>query len=168
MFETDRVPTEFGSLSIELIVPDVGKAVDFYTKAFGANELYRNIQPGDPRAFFCEILIGDSRLFMHDEFPERGLPAPARLGGTPVTLRLYVEDAHAAVDAALTAGATVISPVEYRYWGANVGVVLDPFGHRWIVSTQIEDLGPEEVMRRAKLQQPDDLLPRGLPGFKIT
>lgn len=166
MSDVRPVPDEFGSIVVQLTVPDVDAAVRFYTAAFGADELFRNRRPGDARIFHCELLIGSGRIMLHDEFPERGLPSPATLGGTPVTIHLYVPDAEVTFAAALRAGATSISAVQRRFWGVISGVLQDPFGHRWIVSTRVEDLGPEEILKRSAEVPANERLPVGKAGIK--
>ncbi len=160
------VPDEFGSIVIQLTVPDVDAAVRFYVAAFGADELFRNRRPGDDRVFHCEILIGSGRVMLHDEFLERGLPSPKTLEGTPVTIHLYVPDAEVTFAAALKAGATQISDVQRRFWGVVSGVLLDPFGHRWIIATRVEDLGPEEIIARSAAVPANERLPVGKAGIK--
>jgi PhnB protein len=159
------VPDEFGSIVVQLTVKDVDAAVRFYTAAFGADELFRNRQPGDPRVFHCELLVGKSRVMLNEEFRERGLPTPPTLGGTPVTIHLYVPDAEATFAAALLAGASAISEAQLRFWGVISGVLQDPFGHRWVISTRVEDLGPEEVIERSSAVSANDRLPVGKPGI---
>ena len=102
MPEINPVPIEFGSIIVQLTVPSVADAVRFYAQAFGADELFRNQLPGDPRVFHCELLVGGGRIMLHEEFRERGLPTPATLGGTPVSIHLYVRDAEATFDAAVS------------------------------------------------------------------
>ena len=163
---TSPIPDEFGSLVMQLTVSNVADAIRFYESAFGADELFRNQLPGDPRVFHCELLIGNGRFMLHDEFLERGLPSPATLGGTPVSIHLYVPDAEATFAAALKAGARSISQVERRFWGVMSGTLEDPFGHRWIIVTRLEDLGPEDVLARSMDVAPNDRLPVGKPGIR--
>lgn len=166
MSDVRPVPDEFGSIVVQLTVRDVDAAVRFYAAAFGADELFRNQRPDDPRCFHCELLIGSGRIMLHDEFIERGLPAPATLGGTPVSVHLYVPDAEVTFAAALRAGATIISPMQPRFWGVVSGVLLDPFGHRWIIATRVEDLSPEDVLKRSAEVSANDRLPVGKAGLK--
>jgi PhnB protein len=155
------VPSEFGSIVVQLVVHDAAAAIDFYKRAFGAGELFRNEYAGDNRIFHCELLIDGGRIMVQDEFPERGLVSPRTLGGSPATIHLYVADAEATYQDALDAGATAISPVEERFWGVVSGALEDPFGHRWIVATRVEDLGPDEIAERAAAVAPDKRLPIG-------
>jgi PhnB protein len=98
---------------------------------------------------------------LQDEFPDRGLISPSSLGGSPITIHLYVPDAEATYRKAVAAGARAISPVEFRFWGVQCGAIEDPFGHRWIVATRVEDLGPDELATRAANVPPHKRLPFG-------
>jgi PhnB protein len=149
MPEVRPVPSEFGSIVVQLIVSDARTAIEFYRRAFDADELFRHQWPDDPRIFHCELLIGGGRILLQDEFPDRRLPAPTTLGGSPTTVHLYVADAETVFFRAIAAGARAVSPVERRFWGVVCGVLEDPFGHRWIISTRVEDLDPEELAKRA-------------------
>lgn len=141
---------ELGPLVVNLAVSDTQAAVDFYIRAFGASELYRNTEAaGGRRVVHCELLVAGARLVVHDEFPEYGLVAPTSLGGTSVTLNLYVPDADAIYAQAIAAGGQMLTPPADRFWGARSGAMLDPFGHRWAISTQVEDLAPDEIIRRS-------------------
>lgn len=155
------VPGEFGSIVVQLVVSDAAAAIDFYRRAFDADELFRHQWPDDRRIFHCEILIGSGRIMLQDEFPDRRLLAPGTLGGTPATIHLYVPDAEATFARALAAGARLVSPVEFRFWGVVSGALEDPYGHRWIVATRVEDLGPQELAARAANVPPHKRLPVG-------
>jgi PhnB protein len=98
----------------------------------------------------AELQIGDARLMLSDEMPEMGARAPVALGGTPVTLHLYVEDADAVVQRALEAGASVLQPLMDAFWGDRYGRIKDPFGHEWGIATHIEDVGEDEMQRRVE------------------
>jgi PhnB protein len=98
----------------------------------------------------CELLVFGTRLLLHDEFPDRGHLGPAALGGTPVTLHLYVPDVDAVFDRAVAAGATVELPVQDAFWGDRYGIFADPSGHRWSVATPIDDPAPSELRQRAQ------------------
>jgi PhnB protein len=124
-----------------------GDAIEFYKKAFGATEVLRMAAP-DGKIGHAEIQIGDSRVMLADEFPEMGFLSPRTIGGTPVTMHLYVEDADATVSRATGAGAKVTRPVTDQFYGDRGGQVEDPFGHKWYVSTHKEDLTPEEIEKR--------------------
>ena len=144
------VPEEFHTLTPHLAVRGVARAIDFYARAFGARELFRNLLPDGETVVHAELLIGDSRLFVNEEFSARALLSPLALGGTPVALHLYVPDADAAFRRAVDAGAEVLMPLADTFWGERYGMLRDPFGHKWSLSSRIEDLSPAELQRRAR------------------
>jgi PhnB protein len=141
---------EFPPITVQLTVADTDAAVTFYRAAFGAEELVRSAAPDGEKVAHCELLVHGTRMLLHDEFPEHGHQGPDRLGGTPVTLHLYVADVDAVFDRAIAAGAIVELPVQDAYWGDRYGILLDPAGHRWSVATPVEDPGPSELRRRAE------------------
>jgi len=143
-----RVPEEFHTITPQLVVSGVAKAIDWYTEALGANELLRNTAPDGKSIMHSELLLGDSRFFVVDEF-QGSMSSPLRLGGTPVTLHLYVEDVDDLFDRAVAAGASVIMPVADQFWGDRYGMLSDPFGHRWSIASRIEDLSPRALQKRA-------------------
>jgi PhnB protein len=142
------VPTEFPGVTPQLTVPDTDAAVRFYREAFGADELLRNHGP-DGRVMHCELLINGGRLLLHDEFPDNGHRSPQSLGGTSVTLHLYVAGVDASFAAAVAAGAEPLMPPADAFWGDRYAIVRDPFGHRWSLATQHEDLSTAELQERA-------------------
>jgi PhnB protein len=143
------IPEGFHSLTPHIVVKGAAKAIEFYKKAFGAEEIVRHGMP-DGTIMHATIRIGDSMLMLNDEFPQMGAKGPLSLGGTPVTLHLYVQDADKAWDRALKAGATVKFPLADQFWGARYGIVSDPFGHDWSISTHKQDLTPEQVMKASQ------------------
>jgi PhnB protein len=143
------IPAGWFALTPQLAVPDVAAAVDFYVKAFAAQPLVTTPGP-DGKPFHAEIKIGDS-LVMIDLANEQGQPAPTKLGGTPVTLMVYVDDADAVFAAAIAAGGQSELAVEEMFWGDRFGQLVDPFGHRWAVATHIEDLTDDQVRQRSEL-----------------
>jgi len=144
------VPEGYHTVTPYLIVNAGAKALDFYARAFGAIERLR-IDAGG-KIGHAEITIGDSCIMLADEHPEIGALGPTTVGGSPVSLHLYVEDVDAAVARAVAAGATLVRPVADQFYGDRVGGVADPFGHRWFIATHKEDLSPEELRRRAATQ----------------
>ncbi|HZY54906.1 MAG TPA: VOC family protein [Reyranella sp.] len=145
------VPDGYHTLTPYLIVKGGAEALDFYKRAFGAVEEER-IQHADGKVGHAEITIGNSRLMLADEHPEVGALSPTTVGGTPVSLHLYVEDVDTLVTRAVAAGATVIRPVADQFYGDRLGGIADPFGHRWFIATHKEDLTREELHRRAAAQ----------------
>jgi PhnB protein len=142
------VPEGYGSVTPYLIVSGAAEAIDFYTRVFGATERMRMEGP-DGTVGHAELKLGDSVVMLADEFPELGARSPRTIGGSPVIVHVYVEDADAIVEAAAAAGARVVQPVETRFYGDRSGQIEDPFGHLWNVATHVEDVPPEEMMRRA-------------------
>jgi uncharacterized glyoxalase superfamily protein PhnB len=132
-----------------LVVQGAAAALEFYRKAFGAEELCRMPMPGG-KLGHAEIKIGAGTVMLCDEFPEMGARSPLALGGSPVTIHLYVEDVDAVFAQAVGAGAQVRMPVSNMFWGDRYGQVIDPFGHIWSLATHIEDLSMEEMARRAE------------------
>src|SRR5258708_37079802 len=115
MSEFDTASVEFGGIVVQLTVPSVDAAVAFYTRAFGAHELYRNRDPLSGRIVHCELSIGAARVTLHEEFVEYGLPAPQRLGGPPVRFNLPVPDVAAVSGRALAPGPEAITPALHRF-----------------------------------------------------
>ena len=143
-----RIPEDFHTITPHLVVRGVAAAIDFYSRAFGAHELLRNPAPGGDAIMHSELLLGDSRFFVVDEFPGMAF-SPASLGGSSVTLHLYVEDVDASFDRAVAAGATPLMAVQDCFWGDRYGMLADPFGHRWSIASRIEDLSPQQLRDRA-------------------
>lgn len=137
----------YTTVAPSLTVQDAARALDFYPSAFGATELYRLTNP-DASIAHAELRFGDTIVSVSEESPAWGNVSPQTLGGTPVVLNLYVPAADAAVTQAVTAGATLVHPVESHFYGDRSGRVQDPFGHVWIVSAFVEDVPPDEVQRR--------------------
>lgn len=142
------IPEGTHSVTPHLVVKGGARAIDFYTAAFGAVEHSRMPLPGGKVAH-AELQIGDSLIYLADEFPG-GSPSPLSLKGSPVVIHLYVEDADAAFNRAVKAGAKVKMPPMDMFWGDRYGQVTDPFGHVWSIATHREDVSPEEVARRAE------------------
>jgi PhnB protein len=141
------VPAGYHTLTPYLIVDGAVRALDWYGRAFGAREIMRLAAPGG-RVGHAEIEIGDSRVMLADEAPEHNAKAPGAFGGSPVSLHLYVPDVDATIAKAIAAGATIKSQSEDKFYGDRLGTLLDPFGHTWHISTHIEDVTEDEIMRR--------------------
>ena len=145
------IPGGYHTLTPALIVHNAAEAIEFYKRAFGAQELGRMAAPDGQRVWHAELQIGDSRLMLGDEFPDMGdCRAPTSLGGTATSLHLYVEDADAVFQRAVDAGATVSMPLMDAFWGDRYGKLIDPFGHQWGIATRQEEVSEEEMARRAQ------------------
>lgn len=142
------IPAGHPAVSPYLIVDDATRALEFYKKAFGARELMRHAGP-DGRIGHAEVRIGDSVIMLADEHPEVNARSPKTIGGTPVSLHVYVKDVDVVARQALGAGAKVVRPVQNQFYGDRSGTFEDPFGHQWHVATHIEDVSPGEFRRRA-------------------
>jgi PhnB protein len=142
------IPEGYHSVTPYLYVKGAAQAIEFYKRAFSATERMRIAQP-DGRVGHAEIQIDDSVIMLSDEFLEMGASSPQSLGGSPVSIHLYVEDADAMFKQAIAAGAKVKRPVADQFYGDRLGGVEDPFGHIWWISTHKEDLSPEEIEKRA-------------------
>jgi uncharacterized glyoxalase superfamily protein PhnB len=147
--KVNPVPKGYHTLTPGLTVKDAPEAIDFYKRAFDAVERSRMGSP-DGRIMHAELEIGDSVIMLGEEMPDRGVRGPKSIGGTAVSLNLYVDDADATFKQAVAAGAKALQPVELMFWGDRYGKVEDPFGHRWGLCTRVEDLSPEEIDRRGK------------------
>jgi len=145
------VPEGYHTVTPYIIVDGGAKALDFYARAFGATERLR-IPGAGGKIGHAEITIGDSYIMLADEHPEVGALSPTTVGGSPVTLHVYVADVDAVVAKAVAAGAKLTRPVADQFYGDRVGGVTDPFGHRWSIATHKEDLSTEELQRRAAAQ----------------
>ncbi len=142
-----HVPVGYHTATPHLIIKGAADALEFYRKAFGAEEVMR-MKQADGRIGHAEIRIGDSPIMLADEFPEIGARSPQTSGGSPVSIYLYVEDVDSFVRQAVSAGAQLIEPVTDQFYGDRRGGVADPFGYSWYVATHKEDLEPEELKKR--------------------
>lgn len=147
------VPDAYRAATPYLIIEGAAAALDFYKQAFGAVELMRIPGP-EGRIGHAEIKIGDAPIMLADECPEMGFRSPKALGGTPVSLVVYVPDVDAVFAKAVAAGGTALRPVQNQFYGDRSGVLVDPFGHCWNISTHIEDVPPEELAKRASQAMP--------------
>jgi PhnB protein len=143
------IPEGYHSVTPYLIVRGGAAAIEYYSKAFGAVELFRIPAPGG-KVGHAEIKIGDSIIMLADEHPQMGYNGPETIGGSPVSLMIYVEDVDTVFERAVTAGGTVKQALEDKFYGDRSGTVVDPFGHIWHISTHKEDVSAEEMERRAK------------------
>ena len=143
------IPRGFRTITPELTVRDAAAAIDFYTRAFGARELMRLAAP-DGKIVHAELRIGDSIVFVSDEFPQHGRPAPPTVGGCTGALHVYVRNVDAAVQRAAGAGGQVTMPVADMFWGDRYGKIRDPFGHEWGLATHTVDLTPAQQKKAAE------------------
>jgi PhnB protein len=147
---SNPIPKGFHTVTPSLIVRDAAKAIEFYKKALGAEELMRMTGP-DGKIGHAELKIGDSIIFLSDEFPNMGVArSPQTLGGCTGTLNLYVPDVDTTFQKAVSAGGKTAMPVADMFWGDRYGTFIDPFGHHWGLGTHKEDLTPQEIDQRAK------------------
>lgn len=144
---TDKVkaiPEGYHTATPYLIISDAAAAIEFYKNAFGATELFRMPTP-DGKVGHAEIKIGNSHIMLADEMHEMGYRSPQSLGGTPVSILLYVEDVDAMAEQAIAAGATVVRAVRDEFYGDRMGSFADPFGHQWHIATHKKDVSLEEM-----------------------
>jgi PhnB protein len=145
------IPQGLHTVTPHLVIKGAAKAIDFYKKAFGAEEIVRMPAPDGNLVMHAQLKIGDSMIMLADEFPQGGCnKSPASAGSTTVVLHLYVQDADAVFNKATAAGAKVIMPLMDMFWGDRYGQVSDPFGHVWSIATHKEDLTPQEMAKRQK------------------
>ncbi len=144
------IPDGYHSVTPALTVRGAEQAIEFYKTAFGAEELVRFPGPDGKTIMHAEIKIGDSIIFVGEEYPNMGARAPQSLGGTTGSLYVYVEDADATFHQAVAAGAQVRVPLMDMFWGDRYGRVIDPFGHEWALATHKEDMTVEEIGKRAQ------------------
>ena len=147
--QTKPIPEGMHTVTPHLVCASAADALEFYKKAFDAEELSRIPGPRG-KLVHAQIRIGDSVVMLVDEFPEWNSLGPKALKGTPVILHLYVEDVDAFLEHAVEAGAKVTMPVADMFWGDRYGQMEDPFGHRWSVATHIREVTTEELLQGAK------------------
>jgi PhnB protein len=145
------IPEGYHSVTPYLILNSAGDAIAFYKKALGAEEVMRLEDPSG-KVHHAEIKIGDSRIMLADEHPKLQALSPKTIGGSPVSIHLYVGDVDGAVERAVAAGAKLIRPAADQFYGDRVGGIEDPFGYRWFIATRKEDLTMDEIRRRAAAQ----------------
>ncbi len=150
MKKKKKIPEGYHSVTPALIVKDGLRAIEYYTKVFGANQRACMMMPDGKKVAHAELEIGDSIIMIGDEFPEMKFLSPSTIGGSPISLVLYVEDVDKTFDLAVSEGARVLDPVADQFWGDRHGSIEDPFGHRWSIMTHIKDLTPEEMKRAAE------------------
>jgi len=141
------IPDDYPRVMAYLAIAGASAAIDFYTEILDAKERMRMPGPGDTIGH-AELQIGDSVVMLSDESPEMNHRSPKAIGGSPVSLMVYVEDVDATFAKALAAGATETQPLEDKFYGDRSGSFEDPWGHQWHVASHIEDVSPEEMERR--------------------
>lgn len=147
MADVKPIPDGYPRVTPYLCVDGAEAAIEFYSSVLGAQERMRMPGP-DGKIGHAELSLGDSIIMLADEAPQMGAVSPKTVGGTPVTISVYVEDVDAVFDAAVDAGATSVQDVTDQFYGDRSGQFEDPFGHRWNVATHVEDVAPEEMERR--------------------
>ena len=146
MADVKAIPDGYHSVTPYLICDRAADAIEYYKKAFGATELFRMDHEG--KVGHAELKIGDSPIMLADEYPQMGYRSPKALGGTPVSIMIYVEDVDSVYQQAIDAGATEVKPLQDQFYGDRSGTLTDPFGHVWTIATHKEDVTMEEMNRR--------------------
>jgi PhnB protein len=143
------IPEGYQTLSPSLIVDPAKEAIEYYKRAFGATE--RGVMKGpDGRIAHAELQIGDSVLMLSDPFPMQNAKSPKELGGTTVSIFMYVEDVDAVYKQAIAAGGTSTMEPDNQFWGDRFGALIDPYGHAWAIATRVEDVSEEEMRVRGE------------------
>jgi PhnB protein len=147
--KAQAIPKGYHTVTPSIVVDGAAKAIDFYKKALGAEEIMRFPGP-DGKIMHAEIRIGDSVIMLVDQMPEQGGRGPKLIGGTPVSFFVYGEDVDAAWKRAVDAGAKPIMPLDDQFWGDRTGLLEDPYGHHWWLAQHVEDLTPDELQKRSE------------------
>ncbi|HXV50654.1 MAG TPA: VOC family protein [Nitrosopumilaceae archaeon] len=142
---TKPIPDGYSTITASLIVKDAANAVEFYKKAFGAQELYRFLGPDGKTIMHTELKIGNSRIMLSEEAPQMNCRSPQSLGGTGIHIYMYVDDADTTFNKAVAAGAKPTMPIADMFWGDRFGTIEDPFGHVWGIATHKKDMSTEEI-----------------------
>jgi PhnB protein len=148
MADVKPIPDGYPQVIPSLAVDGAPAAIEFYGAVLGATVRMRMDMPNG-KVGHSELMIGESVIMLADEFPEIGFLGPKAIGGTPVTLNVYVDDADDVFARAIAAGSTSLRPLENHFYGDRSGQFEDPFGHRWTVATHVEDVSPDEMLARA-------------------
>ena len=153
---TKSIPDGYHTVTPYLIVNAAAQALEFYKQAFNATELMRLTDPVG-KIGHAEFKVGNSPIMIADEVPEMGFRSPQTLGGSPVSLMLYVEDVDAQFNQAIASGGKSVRPVEDQFWGDRSGTLEDPYGHVWTIATHKQDVPPDEIEKRfeAAMKQPN-------------
>ncbi|WKT58481.1 VOC family protein [Candidatus Nitrosotenuis chungbukensis] len=139
------IPDGYGTVTPTITVHEAAKAIEFYKKAFDAQEIFRFPSPDGKTIMHAEIKIGNSIVMLNDEFPQMNCRSPQSIGGTGSSIFLYVNDADATFNKAISAGAKPLVPLMDAFWGDRFGSIQDPFGHVWSIATHKKDMTPEEI-----------------------
>ena len=140
------IPEGYHTVTPYLVMKDAARAIEFYKSAFDAKELFRMPGPGG-KVMHAELKIGDSPVMLADEFPEMDARSPVSIGGSPISLMLYVEDADDITARAVAAGAKVLRPIRDQFYGDRSATIVDPFGHKWNLATHVRDLSKDEIKK---------------------
>lgn len=141
------VPTDQPALTPQLIVKNGAKAIAFYVRSLGAKEVFRLTEPSG-KVGHAELTIGGSRFSLADEYPDFGALSPTSIGGSPVSIHLYVANVDEVIERAVAEGATLLRPIQDEFYGDRVGMIADPFGHKWQIASRREVVEPAEMQRR--------------------
>jgi len=154
MSKVSPIPEGYTSVTPYLIVKDAAKAIEYYTKVFGAKEIFRMDGPNG-KVGHAELQIGNARIMLADENPSmgQGHSSATSIGSSPVSLYLYIPDVDRVVERAVAEGAKIIKPIQDQFYGDRSGFVQDPFGHFWGIATHVEDVSPQEMEERMKKLQ---------------
>ncbi len=148
MSDVQAIPAGYEGVTPYLVCKNAESAIEFYKSAFGAEELFRIGSPG--MIGHAELKIGNAIFMLADEHPDMDAISPQTIGGSPVSLLVYVDDVDEFTAKAVDAGLTVLRPVEDQFYGDRMGQFKDPFGHNWSFATHLEDVSPDEMNRRAE------------------
>ncbi len=144
---TKPIPDGYNSVTLSLTVRGAANAIEFYKRAFGAQEIMRFPSLDEKSIMHAEIKIGNSRIMLNDEFPQMKCISPQSAGGATSGVFLYVENSDEVFKSAVSAGAKVMMPMMDAFWGDRCGSVEDPFGHKWTISTHKKDMSSQEIAK---------------------
>ena len=151
MSKVPHIPTGYHTITPYLIVKGAARAIEFYQKALGAKQIERVDGPNG-KVMHAELQIGDSRIMLADEMPEMGYRSATSIGGSPISLYVYLPDCDNVIKQAVAEGAELKRPLENQFYGDRNGTIHDPFGHIWTIATHVEDVSREEMERRMKAE----------------
>lgn len=152
--KVNPIPKGYHTITPSLVCKGADKAIEFYKKAFGAEQQMEVCYAPDGKTIMhAELKIGDSIFMLSEEFPEMGCHGPEKFGGSPTSLYLYVDNVDTSYSRAVNAGATPVVPVCDMFWGDRFGQIADPFGHKWSLATHVKDMTPEEMKKAQEAWQ---------------